>query len=67
VNPFNIAKSYLDDLDNAAKKADKDALKAQLPALSEEMQKFDTSGLDEFGRHFVSDVATRLAAALEAK
>lgn len=67
MNPFNIAKALLDSLDSATKKADKDAIKAQLGWAANEIAKFDTSGLGPDERHFVSDVAERLATTLESK
>jgi hypothetical protein len=67
LNPFNYADGLLRELEFATKKADKDAVKSELAWAAEEIKKFDASGLEESERHFVSDVATRLAAALEAK
>lgn len=67
LNPFNYADGLLRELEFTTKKVEKDAVKAELNWAAEEVKKFDTSGLDDAARHFVSDVATRLASAIEAK
>lgn len=66
-NPFNYADGLLKELESATKKADKDAITADLAWVAEEVKKFDTSSLDDDARHFVSGVATRLAEVMDGK
>lgn len=67
MNPVNYANGLLAELAFVTKKADKDAIKAELSWASEEIQKLDVAALEGEAKHFFSDVATRLAAALDAK